>query len=130
MSIVQRLTGLSPAPGDVSPAARLASIERISPTERGATAIVDGDFDIMEMLEGVELGQIPGILSPAPAALPPVPSGMFSPSTETQHLSFMQDLSPFWQGSFYSPSSNLLFSNPAIFSPSPSSYVDLFNLFA
>ncbi|KAK4789303.1 hypothetical protein SAY86_020622 [Trapa natans] len=131
MSTVQRLTGLSPRPGDgagdVSPAARLASIEMTSPSERnrGGIEVSLSDDDIMSVLEGVELGQIPGILSPAPATLHPVPAELFSPPAESQqNLSFLQDLSPFWHNS---PSS-ALFSTPIIFSPSPSA-ADLFNLF-
>ncbi|KAK4781009.1 hypothetical protein SAY87_017115 [Trapa incisa] len=130
MSTVQRLTGLSPGPaatasGDVSPAARLASIERTSPTEgdRSGVSVSISDEDIMSILEELELGQIPGILSPAPATLPPLPAAFFSPAVEPQQsTSFLQDLSPFW----HSPSS-ALFSAPIIFSPHPSS-VDLFNL--
>ncbi|KAK4790273.1 hypothetical protein SAY86_017577 [Trapa natans] len=133
MSTVQRLTGLSPGPapaaaGDISPAARLASIERTSPTEgdRGGVGVSISDADIMSILEGLELGQIRGILSPAPATLEPLPAGLFSPvEGPQQNTSFLQDLSPFWHNS---PSPAFL-SAPIIFSPSPPS-VDLFELLA
>ncbi|KAF4403744.1 hypothetical protein CsatB_023531 [Cannabis sativa] len=134
MSVVQRLTGPSPpAPspsgaGDLSPAARLASIEKTSPSDRdrdrerpGISG--SGGGDLWDMIEGVELGQFPGILSPAPATLQPISSGFFSPLTD---LSFLNDLSPFWHNSnSFMPSPSGLLSAPLI-SPSPSSS-DIFN---
>ncbi|KAI3418319.1 VQ domain-containing protein [Psidium guajava] len=137
MSIVQQLTGSSS--GDVSPAARIAAIERTSPTgrekgfagvpvaaEMGGSSARAGDDDLMGMLGEVELRQFQGILSPAPAAIPAIPAGFFSPATDT-HL--LQDLSPYWHGNYgyNSPSSSTLF--PAL-SPSPTSSIDLFNLFS
>lgn len=137
MSIVQQLTGSSS--GDVSPAARLAAIERTSPTGRekglaGVAAAAEmggssgraGDDDLMGMLGEVELRQFQGILSPAPGARPAIPPGFFSPAMDP-HL--LQDLSPFWHGNsgYNSPSSSTLFT---AFSPSPTSSIDLFNLFS
>ncbi|KAI6699801.1 hypothetical protein NL676_014125 [Syzygium grande] len=137
MSIVQQLTGSSS--GDLSPAARLAAIERTSPTGRekgfaGAAATAEmvgssaraGDDELMGMLEELDLRQIQGILSPAPAALPTVSAGMFSPATDPHVL---QDLSPYWAGNFSynSPSASTLFT---ALSPSPTSGIDLFNLFS
>ncbi|XP_030543793.1 protein MKS1-like isoform X3 [Rhodamnia argentea] len=123
MSIVQQLTGSSS--GDLSPAARMAAIERTSPTgrEKGFAAAAEmggssgraGDDDLMGMLGEVELRQFQGILSPAPGALQAIPAGLFSPATDP-HL--LQDLSP-------SPST--LFT---ALSPSPTSSIDLFNLFS
>ncbi|XP_062096935.1 protein MKS1-like [Humulus lupulus] len=136
MSVVQRLTGPSPVPspsgaGDLSPAARLASIEKTSPSDRDrdrerAGISGGGGGDLWDMVEGVELGQFPGILSPAPATLQPISSGFFSPLTD---LSFLNDLSPFWHNSnSFMPSPSGLLSAPLI-SPSPSSS-DIFpNLF-
>nr|KYP53988.1 Protein MKS1 [Cajanus cajan] len=88
MDVVQRLTGAPPADealggrGDVSPAARLASIEKTSPADR---AFQSGDDEMMRMLtQGVEVAQFPGILSPEPATLPPIPATVFSPALDAQ----------------------------------------------
>lgn len=137
MSIVQQLTGSSS--GDVSPAARVAAIERTSPTGRekgfagvaasaeiGGSSARAGDDDLMGMFGEVELRQIQGILSPAPAALPATSAGFFSPAPDPHVL---PDLSPFWHGNYgyNSPSSSALFTT---LSPSPTSSIDLFNLFS
>ncbi|KAI5672565.1 hypothetical protein M9H77_12929 [Catharanthus roseus] len=133
MSLVQRLTGPSPraaetstaaiGAGDVSPAARLASIEKaISPSERererDLTATISTD-NIMEILEGAdaEMSQIPGILTPEPATLPPIPpAGLFSPAID-----------PFLQGgNMFITSPSILFPSPII---SPNAAFDLFNPF-
>ncbi|XP_027179547.1 protein MKS1 [Coffea eugenioides] len=131
MNLVQRLTGRSPRPGntptaagDLSPAARLASMEKASPSEREKERQqrVGSDFaeDLMEILEGTsfEMGQNPGILSPAPGTLPPVSlPGLFSPAPD-----------PFLNGNnMFLPSPSFLLSSPLI-SPSIPSY-DLFNTF-
>ncbi|KAL2342935.1 hypothetical protein Fmac_004220 [Flemingia macrophylla] len=123
MNVVQRLTGPSSGEetavgqGDVSPAARIASIERTSPSERERVHV--GDEDVALMLEGVELGHFPGILSPA--TLPPISPGFFSETT-----SFWNDLSPFWStNSFVASPSGLL--SAAV--PSPLASPDIFNLF-
>ncbi|KAK3002523.1 hypothetical protein RJ639_022090 [Escallonia herrerae] len=129
MNLVQRLTGSSAGEaatthgGDVSPAARLASIERTSPSERDRDR--DKAAELMGMVEGLELGQNPGILSPAPATLPPVPVGLFSPGSDPQALSWLQDMSPF--GNMFMPSPSTLLSAPMV-SPSPSSF-DLLHQF-
>ncbi|CAK8578963.1 unnamed protein product [Lathyrus sativus] len=130
MDVVQRLTG--PSAGDeanqqsgaVSPAARLASIERTSPTERERAQNVDDD--LTWLLEGVEMGQFPGILSPAPATLPPISQGFFSPMNEPQTTPFWHDMSPFWYGSSFVGSPSGLLS-AAVVSPLPSP--DLFSIF-
>ncbi|GFY80193.1 hypothetical protein Acr_01g0000020 [Actinidia rufa] len=139
MSLVQRLTGSSSA-GDVSPAARLASIERTSPTDRAKDREIlisnddDDDDDVIMggivQVEGVR--QIPGILSPAPATLPPISPGFFAPAqgSDPYALSLLQDqylISPFLHGNMFMPSPSTLFSAPIV-SPSPSSF-DLFNPF-
>ncbi|KAK7399398.1 hypothetical protein VNO78_10580 [Psophocarpus tetragonolobus] len=125
MNVVQRLTGpssgeeTSVGAGDISPAVRLASIERTSPSEREKAH--SGEDDVMLMLEGVEVGQLPGILSPA--TLPPVSPGFF---WEPQTTSLWHDLSPFWStNSFVASPSGLL--SAALPSPLPSP--DIFNLF-
>ncbi|XP_004503952.1 protein MKS1 [Cicer arietinum] len=130
MDVVQRLTGPSAGEetpqqsGAISPAARLASIERTSPTEREKAQNIDDD--LTWLLDGIEMGQFPGILSPAPATLPPISQGFFSPMTETQTTSFWHDTSPLWYGnSFVASPSGLL--SATVVSPLPSP--DLFNIF-
>ncbi|PIN20599.1 hypothetical protein CDL12_06700 [Handroanthus impetiginosus] len=141
MNLVQRLTGNTTeggasssagggaGAGDLSPAARLASIERTSPRpskEREITANSTADnsntSDFMcDFLEGsgVELGSVPGILSPAPASLPPVSPGFFSPAGDPLMMAY----------NMFIPSPSTLFSAPMV-SPSPSaSSYDLFNPF-
>ncbi|KAL6993031.1 hypothetical protein U1Q18_011149 [Sarracenia purpurea var. burkii] len=132
MSLVQRLTGSSSTSAAttttsvaVSPAARLASIERASPKEREKDREIASD--VMDMFEGVEVGQIPGILSPAPAALQPISPGFFSPGSDLHALSLFNDLSPFIHGNMFLPSPSNLFSAPMV-SPSPYSF-DPFNPF-
>lgn len=133
MAVVQRLTGLSSADfshdGSVSPAARLAATEKASPREltRPITTQDSSDDDLMEMLKEVDAGQIPGILSPAPAMLPPVPTGFFSPaSTDANSQSFLND--NFNTSSFFMASPSGLFPGPSIVSPlhSPDIFSSLF----
>ncbi|KAK4256781.1 hypothetical protein QN277_006462 [Acacia crassicarpa] len=125
MKVVQRLTGpSSPASrsGDVSPAARLASIEKTSPSEK--ERFQNGD-EMMDLLEGVEVSQFHGILSPAPGALPGISSEIFSPATDPETLSWLHDLSPFWSSSFAGSPSGLF--STSIASPLPSP--DVFSIF-
>ncbi|KAK9948818.1 hypothetical protein M0R45_004380 [Rubus argutus] len=140
MSLVQRLTGPSSSPpGDLSPAARLASIEKISPSSdqkhfpaantSTATTTIDDDF-LDSIQEGIDLmDQFPGILSPAPTTMPPIPSRFFSPAAEDpQNFNWQGVASGNNLNFMASPSSNsALFSTPLV-SPSPSSW-DLFNNF-
>ncbi|CAH9099839.1 unnamed protein product [Cuscuta epithymum] len=133
MNVVQRLTGTSssygdssPAPGGsgvLSPAARLASIEKVGPSDRQPEmpSSEAAATDIQQIIENstVERGQIQGILSPAPTSLLPIsPSGHFPPASDP--LMFMN--------SMLSPSPSALFSAPLVF-PSPSS-MDHFNLYS
>jgi len=83
--VVQRLTGKPPdnkqpaRPGEVSPAARFASIQRTSPKKKQRFSW-NRDDDMMQMLdEGVQMGQVPGILLPESSTLPPISSENFSP---------------------------------------------------
>ncbi|CAI9787066.1 unnamed protein product [Fraxinus pennsylvanica] len=154
MSLVQRLTGLdstcsssmitsSPSSssafqvnsGEISPAARFASIEKTKSPEGRK---LQQDFD-MGMIEGIEInaeferpsGQFPGILSPNPASLPPIPPIFFSPPSDPNPLGFFNDLSPVLHSNrnyidyslMPSPST---FVSPHI--PSPNT-LDLFNVF-
>lgn len=131
MSVVQRLTGLSSslaaadssAAGDLSPAARLATIEKASPRpEREREREIDVSDMMMEMADvSVELGQVPGILSPAPASLAPIPSGFFSPAAF--------ELSPHWPASSFLASPSALLSAPLVSPISPPNfYNNLFDL--
>ncbi|KAL7142037.1 hypothetical protein ABFS83_08G095500 [Erythranthe nasuta] len=134
-NLVQRLTGNTTADGgasssgagNISPAARLASIEKASPPKEREFAAANGgvgseinesNFFLGDFLEGtdVEMGSMPGILTPAPGSIPPISPGFFSPAGDP----FMMGLNMF----ITSPST--LFTGPMA-SPSPSSSSDLFN---
>ncbi|MCD9643895.1 hypothetical protein HAX54_031779 [Datura stramonium] len=142
MSVVQRLTGSSSSSsmetstscsgdGNLSPAAKLASMEKASspssavpPAAAAAAAAAASSYggvestDILDIIgnSSVEMCQIPGILSPAPATLPPAsPPGLFSPFPSDPFMLML------------SPSPSTLFSAPLI-SPSPSAS-DLFHPF-
>ncbi|KAI3408103.1 VQ domain-containing protein [Psidium guajava] len=148
MSLVQRLTGASstyvPSPaasGGVSPAARFATVEKAKPPEGKQ---IRGGGDILEEIESMgqlghsgvveRTGSIPGILSPGPASLQPIPTTFFSPLSDPNPLSFLHDLSPalysnknhFAEGSFLLQSSSP-FISPRITSPAPS--LDFFSNF-
>lgn len=129
MTVVQRLTGNwssgeADGAGQLSPAARLASIEKTSPSKRERDGVVELDDQ-----EGDGLGrtpelrgrQIPGILSPVPADIPAVLPGFFSPASDPHSLSWLHDLSSLF---LPSPSSSTLFPSP-VFSPTLS--FDLFS---
>ncbi|XP_071717385.1 protein MKS1-like [Rutidosis leptorrhynchoides] len=111
MNLVQRLTGpnASSSPigssysafqddgGAVSPAVRFASIENAVKSPDGRRQLlhpqqpitVTGDFATDN--DGIEMGYLPpGILSPAPGLLPPIPPNFFSPVQND----FFHDLSP------------------------------------
>ncbi|KAL3845437.1 hypothetical protein ACJIZ3_002840 [Penstemon smallii] len=158
MSLVQRLTGpnsnctssstviTSPSTssyfpensggGALSPAARYASIEKTkSPDGRKS----QGFYHDMDLMEGVEIGteiqrtgQFPGILSPNPNALPPIPPNFFSPPSDPNQFNFSYDFSPVLHSSrnfglennFFLPSPSII--SPQIYMPSPNT-VDLFN---
>ncbi|XP_076899267.1 protein MKS1-like [Bidens hawaiensis] len=123
MNLVQRLTGPSaPSPtgqysgfqddgGAVSPAARFASIEKAVKSPDGRKPA-----QTSELLspEGLELSCFPGILSPAPGSLLPVPANFFSPLTND----FFHGLSPVINNNWNNYGNNLDGSN--YFIPSPS----------
>ncbi|XP_062023519.1 protein MKS1-like [Rosa rugosa] len=137
MNLVQRLTGL---PRSNSSASCSSSSPRNDQNTNGGggestmeqsrssdhEGIMDMDDDDRDRDADVkqQRGLFPGILSPAPGALPPIPSSFFSPAAD----SFFHDLSPvlhgnrnFIEGSFMPSPSNF-------FSPTPS--IDLFNNFS
>ncbi|XP_051139590.1 protein MKS1 [Andrographis paniculata] len=144
MSLVQRLTGPNSASsstsssaasaaafhdagGSVSPAARFASIEKTrSPGGRNKPLLPDPQN--LGFPEGIEFagdvhrtGQFPGILSPNPNSLPPIPPKFFSPPSENINpLSYFPDLSPVQN------SSRINFTDTANFllpSPSPTAFI-------
>ncbi|XP_074295560.1 protein MKS1-like [Silene latifolia] len=142
-SLVQHLTGRgAPSPVNstgseppVSPAARLAAMERTSPKERewrrsdvGMSMTVVGEAEIDMM------SQMPGILSPAPSNLPVISSTMFSPAAGTVagdghgFFGMSELMSPFMSNMAFLPSpQSLFFSNTPIVSPSPNG--EFFNIF-
>ncbi|KAI3464638.1 hypothetical protein Pfo_021301 [Paulownia fortunei] len=153
MSLVQRLTGpnsscTSPSTssssafafqessGAISPAARFASIEKTKSPDGRKTQVFDQSIG---MVEGIEIGadvqrtgQFPGILSPNPNALPPIPPNFFSPPSDNNPLSFFYDLSPvlhsnrnYLENNFILPSPST-FISPHINTPSPNT-LDLFH---
>ncbi|KAK1436414.1 hypothetical protein QVD17_02194 [Tagetes erecta] len=100
MTLVQRLTGPSASSpvgssfsafqddgGAVSPAARFASIEKAAKSPEGRKQTQSND---LATVEGLEMSYFPGILSPAPGSLPPIPANLFSPLTND----FFHGLSP------------------------------------
>ncbi|KAK4429550.1 protein MKS1 [Sesamum alatum] len=157
MSLVQRLTGPnstctpstnSPTTSSsafafpdygaaISPAARFASIEK--------TKSPDGirKTQVLDLVEGIEIrpdiqrtGQFPGILSPNPNTLPPIPPNFFSPPSDNYNpLSFFHDLSPVLHSNrnnynldnnFMMPSPSTFIISPQINMPSPNT-LDLFH---
>ncbi|KAL1533508.1 protein MKS1-like [Salvia divinorum] len=151
MSLVQRLTGPNATSsssasafhleggGAVSPAARFASIERTKTPEGRKTMQAAGQGT--EMVDGIEIdpiiqrsSQFPGILSPNPNALPPIPPNFFNISSDNNNpLNFFHDLSPvlhssrnFSENSFIFPSPSTNFISPHINTPSPNT-LDLFH---
>ncbi|KAJ6852914.1 nuclear speckle RNA-binding protein B-like [Iris pallida] len=150
MTLVQRLTGPddslhSPAAAPaLSPAARFAAIEnadRFSPRRNNNynsnTIINNVDDDLLYMGGGGGGGGTtaaavcsnqPGILSPMPSSLQPIPPSFFSPisSYDPGSFAFLHDLSPgpnAGAGFLFSPH-NLL-ATPTV--PSPGALWDLFN---
>lgn len=125
--------------GAISPAARFASIERTkTPLGKNKPQISENDISVVEGIEmSGELerstGFFPGILSPNPASLQPIPSTFFSPPSDPNPLGFFHDLSPvlhsnknYVENSFlFSPST---FISPRIGSPNTPN-LDLFNNF-
>ncbi|XP_075482256.1 protein MKS1-like [Primulina tabacum] len=124
MNLVQRLTGNTSAAtssggaGDLSPAARLASIEKTSPCSKDReishnSGYTGDDDDLMDsILEStdVEMSRVPGILSPAPTNLQPISPGFFSPAGDSFLPGYIN---------MFIPSPSTLFSAPMV-SPSQS----------
>ncbi|KAK3043819.1 hypothetical protein RJ639_000518 [Escallonia herrerae] len=143
MTLVQRLTGAGSSSsfqdrnsGTVSPAARYASVEKTKCQEgrkpQGGNTDVVEDTDMLSTDVERITGLFPGILSPGPASLPPIPPNFFSPQSDPNPLGFFHDLSPvlygnrnYLEGSFMPSPSNFL--SPHLVSPTPS--LDIFNNF-
>ncbi|WCJ43405.1 VQ motif-containing protein [Euphorbia peplus] len=137
MNLVQRLTGPSSSTstanpftddgGAISPAARYAAVEKAkSPKERMTMMRMmppeqqlEGLFEMgsQVMMDQRSGNMFPGILSPGPAALPPISPSFFSPPSDPNMLSFLHDLSPVLQAA------NRNFMDVANFMPSPSTFV-------
>ncbi|XP_055834190.1 protein MKS1-like [Solanum dulcamara] len=135
--------------GAISPAARFASIEKTRvPEGKKLQKNCDNMENYNNMVhEGIEIGTeiersgfFPGILSPNPSSLPPIPPNFFSPpSHDPNPLGFFYDLSPvlhsnnnnnrnyFELPNFLPSPSNNNFISPRLFlSPGTPSF-DLFN---
>lgn len=133
----------------MSPAARFATIEkaRSRTTEeekKMTTMLVDGGEQVVEGVEMESLVErkgnlFPGILSPGPGSLHPIPPGFFSSSTSSASpgstdpnlFGLLPDLSPVMFGNRnYSEGgiSSYAFFSPQFNSPTPS--FDLFNNFS
>lgn len=149
MSLVQRLTGpnaTSPSSssafgdsgGAVSPAARFASIERTKNSLDGRKTGRGGEQEA-EMVQGIEIdsiiqrtNQFPGILSPNPNALPPIPPNFFTTTSDNNPLNYFHDLSPVLHSSRNYLENNFLLPSPSNFisphinTPSPNT-LDLFH---
>ncbi|CAA6667632.1 unnamed protein product [Spirodela intermedia] len=153
MSLVQRLTGASPtalsgpaadsgmgnamsypspvATGAISPAARLATIERAGQMSAGPnrSMIFHGD-DFVEQQLGIggggaatldRAGSFPGILSPLPSALPPFSPNIFSPAVvDPSTMSFLNEMSPVFRPN-NTNNSNIFTDGP--FLPSPGNFL-------
>ncbi|XP_059631625.1 nuclear speckle RNA-binding protein B-like [Cornus florida] len=152
MTLVQRLTGSSSSSasasssaytsiadngGAPSPAARFATMEKINKSpemKKAQSGDHMGLFEGMEIRSEIMRTGFPGILSPGPGSLQPIPTSFFSPPSDPSPLSsFFQDLSPVLQGNYKSyiegnfmmPSPSSSFLSPQITSPTPS--LDIFN---
>ncbi|MQM05653.1 hypothetical protein Taro_038467 [Colocasia esculenta] len=153
MTLVQRLTGpsptgaagpaaplgsLSPGPaGPLSPAARFAAIERgcppPNPHKPPPHAIVEDMADLVGFSAALDMGNLPGILSPFPSALPGISPSYFSspPSAgDLGSLTFLNEMSPVFRGGNrgfvdgpFLPSPNNLLFTPTL--PSPGALWDI-----
>ncbi|XP_016463454.1 protein MKS1-like [Nicotiana tabacum] len=126
--------------GAISPAARFASIENTR-TPQGKRPLISDMANVVH--EGIEIGSeiersglFPGILSPNPSSLPPIPPNFFSPpSQDPNPLGFFYDLSPvlhsnknYFEPSFLSsPTNNNFMISPRIFLSPGTPSLDLFN---
>lgn len=159
MTLVQRLTGASPnsspsassdfppPDGQLSPAARLAALERAQTAGAGGSStqssllgelgrdsandMIMDEFDLP--VAGVDWGAVgQGILSPMPGSLPSISPSFFSPAADPNTLSFLHDLSPIFHGNRNYIESTFLSSPTAFVSTpitSPTAAFDLFNQF-
>lgn len=143
--------------GAISPAARFASLEKINnrspevmkkskrnPYEQQQQ---QQQYDDVSVVDGIEIntevertGFFPGILSPNPASLAPIPPNFFSPpSADPNPLGFFYDLSPVLHSNRnYIETASFIMPSPSTFispriggsgSPSMSPSLDLFNNF-
>ncbi|XP_052202587.1 protein MKS1-like [Diospyros lotus] len=146
MTLVQRLTGSgssgtsssnpssssdfpdSSVGGAISPAARFASIEKTKSPEKKIKP-QGGDMGVEIISTEVERSSLfPGILSPGPASLPPIPASFFSPPADPNPLGFFHDLSPVFQGNKNYLETSFMPSPSYFLSPNTPS-LDIFNNF-
>ncbi|KAL9459451.1 hypothetical protein AB3S75_002783 [Citrus x aurantiifolia] len=144
MTTVQRLTGASSSSsgdGDVSPAARIAVVEKVmdSPRDKASSAaIINNDYVVEETEdqgrgEGAEfeVGRVPGILSPS--TLPPLVQEMYFSPTAASASAGADPFGLFTHGNYgffnNSPSSSGLFSSGFLGSPvlSPDFFGQIWN---
>ncbi|XP_021898587.1 protein MKS1 [Carica papaya] len=164
MTLVQRLTGSTSSSsrtgtvntasnngncaGDISPAARYATVEKISrssPEGKNKMMMmkIQSNEDDMGLVEGLEIDHVvertslfPGILSPGPSSLAPIPQSFFSPPSDPNSMfGFFNDLSPvlhgnknFMEGNYMLSPTNFILpytTSPPATTPS----IDLFNNF-
>ncbi|XP_027091169.1 protein MKS1-like [Coffea eugenioides] len=119
--------------GAISPAARFASIEKTkAPLGKNKPQVSENDISVVEGMELIsgELerssGLFPGILSPNPASLQPIPSTFFSPPSDPNPLGFFHDLSPVLHSNKNYAENSFLFSPSTFISPNTPN-LDLFN---
>ncbi|KAJ6821085.1 nuclear speckle RNA-binding protein B-like [Iris pallida] len=139
MTLVQRLTGpdslSSPPSAALSPAARFAAIEnadKFSPRNNSSDRrrVQEEDLDMGAAATATMCSSQPGILSPMPSSLQPIPPSFFSPisSYDPASFGFLHDLSPGPNASFFLSPTNLL-ATPTGPSPAGAPVWDLFNHF-
>ncbi|KAF5467779.1 hypothetical protein F2P56_011997 [Juglans regia] len=158
-TLVQRLTGLPSSSSSSSSSTSIvdqssnpfngnnngtisstAALDQGKKQQEAGGVDVGGMAGILGVDRGVEMmGSFPGILSPVPTTLPPIPPNFFSPPSVPTHLSnFFPDLSPVllhggtnnhMEGSFMPSSSNLVSVPPITYRPSITSSINyLFNI--
>ncbi|KAL7117780.1 hypothetical protein ACP275_03G094600 [Erythranthe tilingii] len=150
MSLVQRLTGpnnnysasasssssafaAAADGGEVSPAARFASIEKTKSPDGGRKQQYVSNLDDQNMgfFEGTDVqintGQFPGILSPNPNSLPPlIPPNFFSLPSDNNYYNNNNPLNYYYDNSFILQPSPSTFISPRINTPSPNT-LELFH---
>ncbi|KAK9134551.1 hypothetical protein Syun_013881 [Stephania yunnanensis] len=133
----------------LSPAARLATIERASPREHNtvrsihSTSNIDetildefGDLDCLRDSDEVMRSGFHGILSPQPSGLPPISPNFFSGLPDPTSLTYFHDINQIFHADTNTSSSSFIVSSASpqqraalINSPSMGQFFDLLNQF-